>query len=111
MGHKMDFEIETFSAGSFVNNRFHGVAAMHSRREISEKACRLDVVRGGESMSMEEDAIRLQPGLEGSVPFHLPEGKSRVDTDMEADCVVVVVHGVFVGWMTDAVNILGQFLA
>ena len=62
-------------------------------------------------MSMEEDAIRLQPGLEGSVPFHLPEGKSRVDTDMEADCVVVVVHGVFVGWMTDAVNILGQFFA
>ena len=63
-------------------------------------------------MSTKEDAIGLQPGIESGVPFHLPEGKSHVDTDVEADQhAVVVISGIFVGWMTDAINILGEFFA
>ena len=62
-------------------------------------------------MSMKEDAIGLQPGIESGILFQLPERKSHVNADVEANCVAVVVSGVFVGWMTDAINILGEFFA
>ena len=61
-------------------------------------------------MSTKEDAIGFQPGIESSVPFQLLERESCVDMDVEADHVVVI-SGIFVGWMTDAVNILGEFFA
>ena len=62
-------------------------------------------------MGMKEDAIGLQPGIESGIPFQLPERKSRVNTDIKANHVAVVISGVFGGWITNAVNILGEFFA
>ena len=62
-------------------------------------------------MSVKEDVVGFQPGVESGIPFQLPEGKSHVDVDVEANRVVVVVSGIFVGWMTNAINILGEFFA
>ena len=62
-------------------------------------------------MSTEENAVGFQPGIESGVPFHLPKGKSCVDADMESNHVVVVFGGIFAGWMTDAIDVLGQCFA
>ena len=62
-------------------------------------------------MSTKEDAIGLQPGVESGIPFQLPERKSCVNADVEANRVAVVISGVFVGWMTNAINIHGEFFA
>ena len=62
-------------------------------------------------MSMKEDLVQFQPGVESCVPFKLPEGNSGVDADMEANCVVVVIGGSFVGGMTNAVNVLSELFA
>ena len=60
-------------------------------------------------MSVKENVVGFQPGVESSVPFHLPEGKSHVDADVESDHVVVVLSGIFVGGVANAINILGKF--
>ena len=62
-------------------------------------------------MSMEENAVGFQPGIESGVLFHLLKGKGCVDADMESNRVVVVFGGVFAGWMTDAIDVLGQCFA
>ena len=58
-------------------------------------------------MSAKEDLAFGEPFIEWSVPFELPKGKSGIDSDMEADCVVVVIVGAFIGWGADAGNIVG----
>ena len=62
-------------------------------------------------MSMKEDSVEFQPVVENGVPFQLPEGKGCVDVDVEANHVVVVVSGIFVGGMTNASNVLSEFFA
>ena len=62
-------------------------------------------------MSTKEDSVGFQPGVENSVPFQLPEGKGCVDADVKVNCVVVFIGGIFVGGMTNAVNVLGEFFA
>ena len=62
-------------------------------------------------MSTKEDSVGFQPVVENSVPFQLPAEKGCVDVDVEANRVVVVISGIFVGEMTNAINVLGEFFA
>ena len=62
-------------------------------------------------MSTKEDSVGFQPGVENGVPFQLPEGRGCVDADVETNRVVVVVSGIFVGGMTNAVNVFVKVFA